>query len=48
MKTKIRPFPALNLAAVAMLAFLNAQSNGLANAGVRRKFDLPLDRHLNP
>ena len=48
MKTKIVRFPALSLAVVAMLAILNAQFTDLANAGMRRKFDLPLDRPLNP
>ena len=47
MKTKINRLPALNLAVAAMLAVLNAQFTGLANAGMRRKFDLP-DRPLNP
>jgi hypothetical protein len=45
-KNKNRRFPALSLAAVAMLAILNAQST--AKAGMRHKFDLPLDRPLNP
>ena len=48
MKNKISRFPALSLAVVAMLAFLNAQSTDPANAGMRRKFDLPLDRPVNP
>ena len=48
MKNINRRFPALSLAVVAMLAILNAQSTGLANAGMRCKFDLPLDRPLNP
>ena len=42
MKNKISQFPALGL------AILNAQFTDLANAGMRRKFDLPLDRPLNP
>jgi hypothetical protein len=48
MKNINRRFPALSLAVVAMLAFLNAQSTDPANAGMGRKFDLPLDRPLNP
>ena len=48
MKNKISRFPALSLAAVAMLAILNAQSTDPANAGMRRKLDLPLNRPLNP
>ena len=48
MKPKIGQAPALSLAVVAMLAILNAHSTGPANAGMRRKFDLPLDRPLNP
>lgn len=48
MKNINRRFPALGLAAVAMPALLNAQSTDPANAGMRRKFDLPLDRPLNP
>jgi hypothetical protein len=43
MKNKNRRFPAL-----AMPAILNAPSTDPANAGMRRKFDLPLDRPLNP
>ena len=48
MKNKISQFPPLSLAVVAMLAILSAPSADLANAGMRRKFDLPLDRPLNP
>jgi hypothetical protein len=48
MKMKTSQFPALSLAVVAMLAILNAQFTDPANAGLRRKFDQPLDRRLNP
>jgi hypothetical protein len=48
MKNKISQFPALTLAVAAMLAILSAPSADPANAGLRRKFDLPLDRPLNP
>jgi hypothetical protein len=48
MKTKINRLPALNLAVAAMLAILNVQFTDPANAGMRCKFDLPLDRPLNP
>ena len=48
MKNKISRFPALGLADMAMLAILNAPSTDPANAGLRRKFNLPLDRPLNP
>jgi len=48
MKNKISQFPALSLAVAAMLAILGAPSADPANAGLRCKFDLPLDRPLNP
>jgi len=48
MQNKISRFPVLSLAVGAMLAILNAQYTDPANAGMRRKFDLPLDRPLNP
>ena len=48
MKNKISQFPALSLAVAAMLAILGAPSAAPANAGLRCKFDLPLDRPLNP
>ena len=48
MKNKNSRSPALSLADMATLAILNAQSTDPANAGMRRKFDLLLDRPLNP
>ena len=43
MQNKISRFPVLSLAVGAMLAILNAQSTGPANAGMRRKFVLLVD-----
>ena len=48
MKRKISRFPASSFAIAATLATLNVQFTDPTMAGMRRKFDLPLDRPLNP